>query len=83
MESLIQTAQEIDADGLDLGGAIDIINSKYVAEMEDAGLPVYVWTVNSAEEAIRLNHAGVSGHHNRSPKVAENRTGLIKKVTQF
>lgn len=69
VESLIQTAQEIDADGLDLGGAIDIINSKYIAEMKDAGLPVYVWTVNSAEEALRLRTAGVSGITTDRPKL--------------
>jgi glycerophosphoryl diester phosphodiesterase len=69
VESLIKTSHDIGADGLDLGGAIDIIDANYVAEMKKVGLPVYIWTVNSPEEATRLKAAGVSGITTDRPKL--------------
>ncbi|MDB4637512.1 MAG: glycerophosphodiester phosphodiesterase [Planctomycetaceae bacterium] len=68
-KSLIKTSNDIGADGLDLGGAIDIINADYVARLKKVGLPVYVWTVNSPEEAARLKVAGVSGITTDRPKL--------------
>lgn len=37
--------------------------------MKKVGLPVYIWTVNSPEEATRLKAAGVSGITTDRPKL--------------
>jgi glycerophosphoryl diester phosphodiesterase len=60
VEALIARAQEIGADGLDLScdGPVD---ADFVQRVHAAGLEVYVWTVDSPEEARRLAAAGVDG----------------------
>ena len=69
IESLIATAENVHSDGLDLGGATDIIDAAYVSELEKHDLPLYIWTVNSVEEAARLKAAGVRGITTDRPKL--------------
>ncbi len=60
LDDLIRTAQEIKADGLDLSfeGPLD---EAAVRKIKDAGLRLYVWTVDDPEVARRLVNWGVDG----------------------
>ncbi|QDU79870.1 Glycerophosphoryl diester phosphodiesterase [Polystyrenella longa] len=60
LESLIETAQSIHADGLDLN-ANEKIDAEFVQQVKQANLGLYVWTVNNPDEANRLAKAGVDG----------------------
>lgn len=69
IDTLIATAEKVHSDGLDLGGAIDIIDAEYVSELNQHNLPLYIWTVNSVDEAMRLKNAGVKGITTDKPKL--------------
>jgi len=60
VDELIAKAKELRVDGLDLSynGPID---AEFVRKVKDAGLELYVWTVDDAETARRLVEAGVDG----------------------
>ncbi len=65
VEDLIERAREIHADGLDLSyGPVD---DEMVRKIHGAGLGVYVWTVDSPDEARRLVKAGVDGITTNKP----------------
>lgn len=74
-EELIATAKQIDSDGLDLGGILDEIDEKYVARLEAESLPLYVWTINSPEDAARLSQLGVKG-------ITTDRPGFLQQLKQ-
>lgn len=59
-EALIAEVREDNLDGLDVshGPAID---QQFVARIQAAQLPLYVWTVNDRREAKRLQRFGVAG----------------------
>lgn len=59
-EALIRKAKEIGADGLDLAseGPVD---RAFVDQVKQAGLEIYVWTVDDPDEARRFVAAGVDG----------------------
>ncbi|CAN5885961.1 glycerophosphodiester phosphodiesterase [soil metagenome] len=59
-ESLIETAEQINADALNVSyrGPID---REFVEKIKKAGYDFYVWTVDDAEEARRLIEIGVDG----------------------
>jgi len=57
-------------DGLDLK-ANKAITASFVKKIHDAGLKLYVWTVDSAAEAKRLAQAGVDG-------ITTNRPGWLR-----
>jgi len=61
LSQLIETAKQIDADGLDLGGELSVIDGEFVQTLKDNSLPLYIWTVNSVKDATRLQKAGVRG----------------------
>lgn len=75
LDELITTAKRIGSDGLDLGGKLEIIDEKYVARLEQESLPLYVWTVNSSEDASRLSQMGVKG-------ITTDRPGLLQQLKQ-
>lgn len=60
VESLIQTAKEINADALNVSfkGPID---RDFLEQTREAGLGFFVWTVDDADEARRLLRLGVDG----------------------
>lgn len=68
---LIQQAKEAGLDGLDLG-ARGPITASLVEEAKQAGLKLYVWTVDSPARAIQLLEAGVDG-------ITTNRPGWLRK----
>ena len=60
VESLIEQAGEVGADGLDLK-AVDCVDATSVAKIKEAGLQALVWTVNDPTLARRLKRAGIDG----------------------
>jgi len=68
---LISTLTEAGLNGVDLD-ARGPVNSLLVKKLKDAGLKVYVWTVDSPVEARRLFKAGVDG-------ITTNRPGWLRE----
>lgn len=58
IEELIAKAKEIKADGLDLA-AKGPLDRALIQQIKDAGLEIFVWTVDDPKEARRLIDAGV------------------------
>lgn len=58
--ALIAGVNEIKADGLDLS-ASKSLDEAFVRQVKDAGLKLYVWTVNGANLARRMLQVGVDG----------------------
>lgn len=73
LKQLIATAKRIDSDGLDLGGKLEVIDGDYVAKLNEESLPLYVWTINSPEEAARLSKLGVKG-------ITTDRPALLRRL---
>jgi glycerophosphoryl diester phosphodiesterase len=59
-ETLIATAREIKADGLDLS-ASPKLDAAYADKVKKAGLKLYVWTVNDVKVARQMVQIGVDG----------------------
>jgi glycerophosphoryl diester phosphodiesterase len=57
-EELIAKAKEIKADGLDLSATPAILDKAFGDKVKQAGLKLYVWTVNDAELAKKMIAAG-------------------------
>ncbi len=70
--TLIQTAKALNADGLDLGvqGPVD---AAFVRAVHEAGLEIYIWTVDEAGPAKALVAAGVDG-------ITSNRADWLRKA---
>lgn len=60
LEALMATAEEIEADGLDLQGVREVIDTAFVSRCQDAGLSVHVWTVDDPDVAVAFGRAGVA-----------------------
>lgn len=72
VEWIIETARKIKAHGVDIGGKSALITEEKVKAIHDAGIPVYVWTVNNPEEAERIAKMGVLG-------ITTDRPGLLRE----
>lgn len=57
---LIARAKEVNADGLDLEAA-ERLDEAFAREIRDAGMKLYVWTVNDVAVAKRMIRCGVDG----------------------
>ena len=68
---VIAAAREVKADGVDLSSD-PLLERPFVEKLRQAGLEVYVWTVDSPEDARRLIGFGVAG-------IATNRAGWMKE----
>lgn len=60
VDSLIQTAKDLQADGLDLS-ACDLIDLDFGSKVKSSGLELLVWTVNEVKVARQMIAAGVQG----------------------
>lgn len=58
--ALVAKAKAAGADGLDLSAG-DALTAEYAKAVKDAGLKLYVWTVNDAAVARRMVSVGVDG----------------------
>jgi len=72
VEEVIATAQEINADGVDLNANTDVVNAAFVDRCHQAGLSVHVWTVDDLEKAIKLQKMGVDS-------ITTNRPGYLRR----
>jgi len=68
---LIQQARESGLDGVDVS-AHGPLGPRFVEQIHDAGLKVYVWTVNTHSRAVKLAEAGVDG-------ITTNRPGFLRE----
>lgn len=57
-EELIAKAKDIKADGLDLSATPAVLDATFGKKVKDAGLKIYVWTVNDADLARKMIAAG-------------------------
>ena len=71
VEEVIAAAREVKADGVDLSIG-PVVDRSFVEKLRQAGLEVYVWTVDSPEVARRLIGFGVAG-------VTTNRAAWMKE----
>ena len=60
VEEIIAEARAVQADGVDLS-ARPPLNGPCIEKLREAGLEVYAWTVDSAEDARRLIEFGAAG----------------------
>ena len=65
-EKLIERAKYAGLDGLDLGSS-GPVDAEFVRKVHQAGLKLYIWTVDSAPRAKRLIAAGVDGITTNKP----------------
>ncbi len=70
-ESLIATAKEINADGLDFSATPEVLDRAFGSKVLDAGLRLCVWTVDSVELAHAMIAAGVES-------ITTNRPGWLR-----
>jgi len=71
VDALIENAKAVNADGVDLS-ADPMITPDFVRRLTEAGLPVYVWTVNDPVVAKLMQVAGVAG-------IATDRPGWLRR----
>lgn len=71
LDAVITEAQGILADGLDLSAAWPI-DAAFVRKVREAGLGIWVWTVDDPDLARRLKEAGVDG-------ITTNRPGWLRE----
>ena len=72
LESLIETAQRIRADGVDVRASLEVIDESFVSSVREAGLEFHVWTVDDPEVARALIGFGVDS-------ITTNHPGAIRE----
>jgi glycerophosphoryl diester phosphodiesterase len=71
LATLIRKAKDAGLDGIDFGDS-PALDREFVSKVKQSGLGVYTWTVDSVQEAKRLEQAGVDG-------ITTNRPGYLKE----
>lgn len=66
-DDLVEQTRTAGVDGINVN-SVPVVDREFVSRFKRAGLEVYVWTVNSPEEARRLLDAGVDGITTDRPK---------------
>jgi glycerophosphoryl diester phosphodiesterase len=72
LATLLRKATEAGLDGIDFGDT-PALDREFVSELKQSRLGVYTWTVDSVQEAKRLEQAGVDG-------ITTNRPGFLKEA---
>jgi glycerophosphoryl diester phosphodiesterase len=72
LATLVRKATEAGLDGIDFGDT-PALDREFVSELKQSRLGVYTWTVDSVQEAKRLEQAGVDG-------ITTNRPGFLKEA---
>ena len=67
VEDLIVRAKEVGADGLNVK-AVEVVDAAFIAEVKEAGLEAYVWTVDDPVVAMKLKCAGIDGITTNRPQ---------------
>ncbi|MEZ6049449.1 MAG: glycerophosphodiester phosphodiesterase family protein [Planctomycetaceae bacterium] len=60
IDEMINTAQSIHADGLDVN-ANEKVDAEFIKQVKATGLGLYVWTVNNPDQARQLVRDGIDG----------------------
>jgi glycerophosphoryl diester phosphodiesterase len=71
LATLIRKTKDAGLDGIDFGDCAGL-DRGFVSQLKQSGLGVYTWTVDSVQEAKRLQQAGVDG-------ITTNRPGYLKE----
>lgn len=71
LATLIRKAKDAGLDGIDFGDS-PALDREFVSKLKQSGLGVYTWTVDSVQEAKRLEQAGVDG-------ITTNKPGYLKE----
>ncbi|MFO0904091.1 MAG: glycerophosphodiester phosphodiesterase [Pirellulales bacterium] len=79
VEWLIERAQEIRADGLDLSDS-PTIDAAFIAQVRAAGLKFYVWTIDDADLGRRFAELGVDGITTNRPAWLREEIGVREVV---
>lgn len=66
-EELIAKAKEIKADGLDLSATSAVLDAAFGKKVKDAGLKLYVWTVDDMDLAKKMLAVGVESITTNKP----------------
>lgn len=74
LDEMIHRARDVNASGLDIS-ANPTITPQFVQRIHDAGLELYVWTVDDPAQAKKLANAGVDG-------ITTNRAAWLKEQLQ-
>lgn len=74
-QEVLETCRQAKLDGLDLQYHSQLTR-EYIDQIHNLGLKLYVWTVNSPEEAQRLSELGVDG-------ITTDRPGWMKEQLQI
>ena len=75
VEQVIEVARAIDADGVGVMAAPDVVDREFVDRVKSAGLEIHVWTVNEAELARDMKAIGVDS-------ITTDRPSLIRKAIE-
>jgi glycerophosphoryl diester phosphodiesterase len=71
IDEIVRKTKQAGLDGVDFGDAA-ALDHAYIGKIKQSGLSAYVWTVDSIEEAERLQRAGIDG-------ITTNRPGVLKQ----
>jgi glycerophosphoryl diester phosphodiesterase len=75
LDEIVRKTKEAGLDGIDFGDGpviTPVVDREFVAKVKQSGLGVYIWTVDSTQDANRLEQAGVDG-------ITTNRPGFLKE----
>lgn len=64
---LIETAQRLGADGVDVQANKNVVDRSFVAACRDEGLSLHVWTVNDMADALHFAELGVDSITTNKP----------------
>ncbi|MCA9265580.1 MAG: glycerophosphodiester phosphodiesterase [Planctomycetales bacterium] len=59
LESVLDTAEKIQADGIDTNANLDVVDERFVEQLRDAELQFHCWTVNDPQVGVRMCTLGV------------------------
>ncbi len=73
IDEILETAKQINADGLDLKAELEVIDAEFVARSRDAGFSLHAWTVDDPVLAKKLRRLGFDS-------ITTNRPGFLRQA---
>lgn len=77
--SILRTAREIRAGGMDVQANRDVVNSEFVTRLRDQKLSFHIWTVNEPADAIHFQKLGVDSITTDRPAFLRRELQLLRK----
>lgn len=78
-ESVLQTARDIQTQGLDVQASRDVVNADFVKRLRDQKLSFHIWTVNEPADAVHFQKLGVDSITTDRPAFLRRELNLIAK----